>query len=269
MYLRSRYFDSELVIEKITVKILQKKQIDSQTLTILTILFFAFVLGDLMTTIWLVDNYPGGIDGESNPLGTAIFSSNGVLGMIVAKIAVFSILATSVIMMEYLYKNNKNVMRISHFTLLGLTGWSLVIVTINVMLMYFLSAQGGMRELDFLTNLYGVMFGMIFAALVVLPKFYPKDLKTIQISLAILTVFFPIAFVPELYMNVFLKDSFLAITLFGTIAAMIAVMVIATNKVYKVKDIVSFHVIKHTVECNVHSLSKIIPHHTDNHHNQH
>jgi len=226
------------------------------------------VIGDLTTTIWLVNNYPGGIEGESNPLAVALFSSNGLSGMIFAKIAVFSILSSSIILMEYLYKHDKNIMRISHFTLLGLTGWSLVIVTVNVMIMYLLSVQGNAHEAEFLPKLYGVLFGMIFAFLVILPKFYPKDLKTIQVVLATLTIFFPIAFVPEIYQNIHLQDTLVSVTFIGTIAAMIAIMVIATNKVYKVKEIVSFHVIKHTVECNVHSLSNMIPHHTDNHHKQ-
>ena len=37
----------------------------------LGILFLAFVVGDLVTTIWLIENYPGGIEGESNPWGVS------------------------------------------------------------------------------------------------------------------------------------------------------------------------------------------------------
>ena len=238
----------------------QKNQIEGQTIVMLGILFLAFVVGDLVTTIWLIENYPGGIEGESNPWGVIIFSAEGISGMIFVKLGVFMILATSAILMEYFYKHDKNIMRISHYTIIGLTGWSLVIVTVNVMIMYMLSVQSNVYEMDFLPKLYGVMFGMIFAFLVVLPKYYPKDLKTIQVSLAILTIFFPIAFVPEIYQNMFLKDTLIIITFVGTMISMITVMIIATNRLYKVKNIISFHVIKHTSECIEHTLSDAIKH---------
>jgi len=244
---------------------LQKYSIDSQTIVILTILFLAFVVGDLTTTIWLINNYPGGIEGESNPWGVLLYNTEGIAGMIFVKLMVFGLLSASAIIMEMFYKHEKNIMRISRYTILGLTGWSLIIVTVNVMIMYMLSMQVQVHEVEFLPKLYGVMFGMIFAFLVILPKFYPKDLKTIQVSLAILTVFFPIAFVPELYQNILLQDSLITVTFFGTIAAIVSIMMIVTNKVYKVKKILSFHVIKHTVDCNIHSLSKMIPHHTHRH----
>ena len=132
---------------------MQKNQIETQTLVMLGILFLAFVVGDLTTTIWLINNYPGGIEGESNPWGVLLFSLEGVTGMIFVKIAVFLVLTTSVIMMEYFYKHDKNVMRISHYTIIGLTGWSLIIVTINVMIMYILSMQGRSLESEFLPQL--------------------------------------------------------------------------------------------------------------------
>jgi len=236
---------------------MQTYQIDSQTIVILVILFMAFVIGDLTTTVWLINNYPGGIQGESNPWGVLLYNSEGIGGMIFVKLAVFMTLAATTILMEFFYKPDKNVMRIIHYTILGLTGWSLIIVTANVMIMYMLSMQGATHEVEFLPKLYGVMFGMIFAFLVILPKFYPKDLKTIQIALSVLVVFFPIAFVPEIYQNVMNQDALLTVTFFGTICAMISIVIIATNRLYKVKNILSFHVIKHSSDCVVHSLSKI------------
>jgi len=236
---------------------MQTYQIDSQTIVILVILFMAFVIGDLTTTVWLINNYPGGIQGESNPWGVLLYNSEGIGGMIFVKLAVFMTLAATTILMEFFYKPDKNVMRIIHYTILGLTGWSLIIVTANVMIMYMLSMQANAHEVEFLPKLYGVMFGMIFAFLVILPKFYPKDLKTIQIALSVLVVFFPIAFVPEIYQNVMNQDALLTVTFFGTICAMISIVIIATNRLYKVKNILSFHVIKHSSDCVVHSLSKI------------
>jgi len=158
---------------------MQTYSIDSQTIVILVVLFLTFVIADLVTTVWLINNYPGGIEGESNPWGVLLYSTEGIAGMIFVKLAVFLIVTTSAIVMEIFYKHDKNVMRISRYTILGLTGWSLIIVTVNVMIMYMLSMQAGAHEIEFMPKLYGVMFGMIFAFLVVLPKFYPNDLKTI------------------------------------------------------------------------------------------
>ena len=236
---------------------MQTHQIDSQTIVILVILFMAFVIGDLTTTVWLINNYPGGIQGESNPWGVLLYNSEGIGGMIFVKLAVFMTLAATTILMEFFYKHDKNVMRIIHYTILGLTGWSLIIVTANVMIMYMLSMQVFAHEVEFLPKLYGVMFGMIFTFLLILPKFYPKDLKTIQVAISVLVVFFPIAFVPEIYQNVMNQDALITVTFFGTICAMISIVIIATNRLYKVKNILSFHVIKHSSDCVVHTLSKI------------
>ncbi len=76
----------------------QKNQIEGQTIVMLGILFLAFVVGDLVTTMWLIENYPGGIEGESNPWGVLIFSAEGITGMIFVKLGVFMILATSAIL---------------------------------------------------------------------------------------------------------------------------------------------------------------------------
>jgi len=236
---------------------MQTYQIDSQTIVILVILFMAFVIGDLTTTVWLINNYPGGIQGESNPWGVLLYDSEGIGGMIFVKLAVFMTLAATTILMEFFYKHDKNVMRITHYTILGLTGWSLIIVTANVMIMYMLSMQAYSHEVEFLPKLYGVMFGMIFAFLLILPKFYPKDLKTIQVAISVLVVFFPLAFVPEIYQNVMNQDALITVTFFGTICAMISIVIIATNRLYKVKKIFSFHVIQHSSDCVVHTLSKI------------
>ena len=217
---------------------MQTHQIETQTLIILVILFLAYVIGDLTTTMWLVKNYPGGIEGESNPWAVFIFSSAGISGMIFAKISVFMILSASVIMMEYLYKHEKRIMSIMHYTVIGLTGWSLIIITINVMLMYLLSLQGGMSEVDSLPKIYAILFGLVFTSLIILPKFYPKDLKKIQVILSIFTVFLPMAFVPRIYENMFLQDVFITVAYFGAVIGMISMMILVMNKLYNPKIIV-------------------------------
>ena len=107
------------------------------------------------------------------------------------------------------------------------------------MLMYLLSLQGGMDEVDSLPKIYAILFGLVFTSLIVLPKFYPKDLKKIQVVLSIFTVFLPMAFVPRIYENVFLQDVFITVAYVGAVSGMISIMILAMNKLYKPKKMQS------------------------------
>ncbi|MFB5620865.1 MAG: hypothetical protein ACE5RC_07030, partial [Nitrosopumilus sp.] len=184
-------------------------------------------------TIWLINNYPGGIEGESNPLGVLIYEEQGFFGIIFAKISVFMILSAMVIIIEYLYKHEKKIMPIVYYTIIGLTGWSLIVVTVNVMLMYLMSLQGGLVEAEFLPKLYAVLFAMTFGFLIIVPKFYPAELKKVELILAAVVLLMPMAIVPGIYQNILLQDIFVTIVYFGAIAGIIATMILTMNKLYK------------------------------------
>lgn len=109
-----------------------KHSINKQTYLILGILFSVYVVGDLTTTIWLIQHYPGGIEGESNPLGGFIYLQIGIFGLIFIKITMFLIISTSVFTIKILYKNERKVVSIIKYSIHGLIGWSSIIVTVNI-----------------------------------------------------------------------------------------------------------------------------------------
>ena len=109
-----------------------KHSINKQTYLILGILFSVYVVGDLVTTIWLIQYYPGGIEGESNPFGGFIYSQIGIFGLIFTKITMFLIISTSVFTIKILYKNERKMASIIKHSIHGLIGWSSIIVTVNI-----------------------------------------------------------------------------------------------------------------------------------------
>jgi len=112
-----------------------------RTLVILGILFVFYVVGDLVTTAWLIDNHPGGIEGESNPLGILLYNDKGIFGLIVGKLILFIAIAGSTILTEAFFKRGKWMRAISKYTLIGLVAWSVLVVSINMSLIYSLSIQ--------------------------------------------------------------------------------------------------------------------------------
>ena len=111
------------------------------TIVILGILFVFYFVGDLITTIWLIDIHPRGIEGESNPLGVLIYNDNGVFGLIFVKLILFIGIVVSTIVVESLFKSKKWMRAISKYAILGLVAWSVIVVANNVSLIYSLSSQ--------------------------------------------------------------------------------------------------------------------------------
>jgi len=84
--------------------------IQAETIIILSILFAFYVAGDLMTSIWLISNHPQGIEAESNPVATILYSQQGFVGLMMAKILVFIAISLMTIILEFHYKHERNVM---------------------------------------------------------------------------------------------------------------------------------------------------------------
>lgn len=99
---------------------------------ILLILFYAiFVLGDVLTTFWLIKFYPGGISGEMNPLAYLIFTKYGYLGMLMSKITVFIVFS---IVFIFLYRRYYDILwfrEALEIIILGLSGLSTLVIINN------------------------------------------------------------------------------------------------------------------------------------------
>lgn len=209
------------------------QSINIQTVLVLGILFLFYVIGDLVTTIWLVGHHPEGIGGESNPLAVLLYTQQGVFGLIFAKVIVFMAIATMIMILEFHYSHIKKIMMISNFTILGLMAWSLIIVTVNMLLIYTLSLSEGTYESEFITKTYLVIFAVSFAGLILVPKFIPSSLGKIELMLGAMVMFGPFAFSPGLY-QFLLDQSILNLAFYvGINAGIIGLMIFSMNRLYK------------------------------------
>jgi len=118
------------------VGIIKVHKVRLRTTVILVLLFGFYVVGDLTSTIWLIDNNPDGIKGESNPLGVLIYNEQGAFGLIFSKIILFLGISFSVIITESYFKREKWMNLIRNSTIIGLLAWSLIVVSINTSLIY-------------------------------------------------------------------------------------------------------------------------------------
>lgn len=210
-----------------------KHVIGIETLVILGVLFCLYVVGDLTTTIWLINKHPEGILGESNPFGILIYTQQGVLGLILTKLLVFIAFSVLAMIIEFHYKHDKRSMIISNLSTLGLMAWSIIGVSVNVLLIYTLSLQAGTYESIFLPRIYMVFFTITLAGLIILPKFVPAYLGKIEILLAAVVILGPLVFSPGLY-QFLLNDNVTNFVIYlGLNVGVIILMIYGMNRLYK------------------------------------
>lgn len=65
----------------------------AQVLIPLLFLFLVFVVLDVASTVWLINNAPGGLEDEVNPAGVALYSGLGAAGLIFPKFGLFILFA--------------------------------------------------------------------------------------------------------------------------------------------------------------------------------
>jgi len=207
--------------------------IRGETLVILGVLFAIYVVGDLTTTIWLVSNFPGGIEGEWNPLASVIYNENGISGMIASKVIFFIFLSTVAILLESFFYHEKKVMLAINFSILGLIALSLIVMTTNVLLIFELSLQNGSYETKFLTQVYILFLGVIMAILIIIPKFLPKSLGKAEIVLMIAVFLGPTLFSPGLYNQLAGGDLYIILAYLGISAGTVGLLIFGMNRLYK------------------------------------
>lgn len=211
----------------------KKHSISIETLVILGILFVFYVVGDLMTTAWLVAKHPTGITGESNPLGILIYTQQGLFGLITTKLIAFIAISLMALIIEFYYRDVKNVMLASQFSILGLMALSLIVVSVNVLLIYTLSLQEGSYESTFLLRVYLVIFGVTLAGLIIMPKFVPRSLGIAESVLAIIVILGPLGFSPGVYQFLLNDDIVNFLVYIAINVGIIGLMIYGMNHLYK------------------------------------
>jgi len=210
-----------------------QQSIRGETLVILGVLFAIYVVGDLTTTIWLISNYPGGIEGEWNPLASAIYNEEGIPGIIISKVIFFIFLSTTAILLASFFSHEKKVMLAINFSILGLIALSLIVVTTNVVLIFQLSLQDGSYETKFLTQIYTLFLGIILAILIIMPKFLPKSLGKVEIVLMVTVLLGPTLFSPGLYNQLAGNNLYIILAYLGTSAGTVGLLIYGMNRLYK------------------------------------
>ncbi|MGI0081859.1 MAG: hypothetical protein ACREAG_00950 [Nitrosopumilaceae archaeon] len=211
----------------------KKSSIKAEKLVILGVLFVFYVVGDLMTTIWLINKHPAGILGEINPFGIMLYSGHGIFGLIIAKVLVFIAISLMALIIEFHWADNRNVILVSNFTILGLMAWSIVAVTVNVLIVYMLSLQQGTYESVFLLRLYVIIFFITLGGLILTPKFVPSSLGVVEVILAAVVILGPFVFSPSLYNFLVVQDIKNLIIYAVSNIGLISIMIYTMNKLYK------------------------------------
>jgi len=106
--------------------------IKGEFLVSLILLYSLFVVGDILTTFWLINYYPGGISGEANPFAYLLFKRYGYLGMIISKTMVFLVSSTIFIILYGKYSKIKWFKEALEIIILGLTGLSAIVIVNNL-----------------------------------------------------------------------------------------------------------------------------------------
>ena len=140
---------------------MKKKKDGDPTYTLLFILlviFLIYVVGDVMSTTWLINNDPVGLSNENNPLALLIYSKSGIGGLLLVKMSLFLPFSSLMIFTVNKHHTIEWVYQSCEMILLGFTLYSLLIVLNNLLAIIVTSAVKG---LTFLVQLLPVMNAFI------------------------------------------------------------------------------------------------------------
>ena len=150
-----------------------------------------------------------------------------------AKLLVFMAISLMAILIEYHYKHETKVVLVSNYSILALMALSLIVLTVNVMMIYTLSLQEGSYESTFLFRTYIVMFAMTLGVLILLSKFVPNTLGIVEIILIFVVILGPLAFSPGIYQFPLANNVVNFGFYIGANVGIIAMMIYSMNRLYK------------------------------------
>lgn len=140
---------------------MSRASIGLDVLATLLILFSVFVLGDIVTTVWLIYNDPSGISNEANPFGALLYLKYGVAGLFFGKVLFFFPFSVMILIAESRFQGVGWFHHANEVIVLGLIAYSLVVFLNNTVAIIMLHA---MRGWPFMVKLLSVMrlFILIF-----------------------------------------------------------------------------------------------------------
>jgi len=102
-----------------------------QTVTLLLFLFLFFVVLDIVSTQWLIQHTPGGIKNELNPFAVMLYGQLGFMGMVLAKLVIYTSFAVLVIYFTLRFSKVKRFIEVSQILVLCQMAVSIIVVFNN------------------------------------------------------------------------------------------------------------------------------------------
>ncbi len=140
-------------------------------LFMLLLILIIFVIGDTITTSWLIYNDPSGLSNESNQFAILLYSKYGIGGLLLAKMMFFLPFSTLTIIAESKYHKIKWFHHSTEIILISLIAYSLVIFLNNLIAIIIISAFKGLLSLLQLLpvmNIFIIVLSVTVGAILIL-----------------------------------------------------------------------------------------------------
>ena len=164
---------------------------------VLLILYVVYVVGDMVTTRWLVMNDPLGIAHEGNPLGRFLYLNHGFLGLTMLKLAIFIALTLVVLITEARYRHISWFRELTETTLLGMLSYSTITLMNNSYAIIMINRQVGSTDIEALYPLFKVIAlicSILLNAMILRIRGIGGTLRYIELILGTIVVAGPLLF---------------------------------------------------------------------------
>ncbi|MCL4436092.1 MAG: hypothetical protein M1503_00205 [Thaumarchaeota archaeon] len=108
-----------------------RRDLTVQTVILLLFLFLFFVVLDIASTQWLIQNTPGGIINELNPLAVMLYGRLGLVGMVLAKLMIYTSFSVLVMYFTLRFSKVKQFVEVSQMLVLCQMAVSIIVVFNN------------------------------------------------------------------------------------------------------------------------------------------
>ncbi len=108
-----------------------RRDLAVQTVILLLFLFLFFVVLDIVSTQWLIQNTPGGIINELNPFAVTLYRQLGFTGLILAKFVIFASFSVLVIYFNLRFSKVRRFVEVSQILVLCQMAVSIIVVFNN------------------------------------------------------------------------------------------------------------------------------------------
>lgn len=169
---------------------------------LLLLLFSVFVLGDIVTTTWLIHNDPAGISNEGNPFGAMLYLRYGVAGLFLGKMTFFLPYSIMILTTETKYQSLTWYHKASEIVVLGLIAYSLIVFLNNVTAIIVLNALKGLPYLHQLLaamKLFILVFSLTLEVSVLGLLGEKSWMRGLGVAVGTLLIVGPLLYVDPLY----------------------------------------------------------------------